>query len=441
MSYWITAFINAVLDVATATALAALTWVLDLLAATVFTSPDVTVLPQVRYVAGNAQLAANACMGLAVMAAGILAMTHGSVQDRYTVKDLLPRLVIGFVAANMATPIVSHVITAANAVTAALTASRFTSAGTFAQLRRIMVGAAVDPAMAIVFTATRLLALLMLVLLLVTWIGRIGVLLVVAGIAPVALACHALPQTDPVARIWWRALFGCLAVQVLQAVTLHLAVATLLVPEANLPALGLPHDPTGLLNLLIATFVLWLVVRIPRWVARTFAAGSGGRAAGVLGSVIRVVVVQQALRAIGLHGHHRRRPRTLAGSRPPARQVHQHGHLPTQSATTTALGGWAGRTGPQPGPQPATAAQRSARPAGPLMGPPAAIPARRPGRQVSWPASAARPSPTGWPDPGPPYPSPPGRSRGRRTGTGWPGSPASPAEWKTRSEPGGRNGR
>ena len=82
MGDWIIAFINAVLDVVTAVALAALNWVLDLLAATVFTSPDVTGLPQVRYVAGNAQLAANAAMGLTVMAAGVLAMTHGSMWTR-----------------------------------------------------------------------------------------------------------------------------------------------------------------------------------------------------------------------------------------------------------------------------------------------------------------------------------------------------------------------
>jgi len=45
------------------------------------------------------------------------------------------------------------------------------------------------------------------------------------------------------------------------------AVATLLVSDANLPALGLPKDPTGLLNMLIAALLLWLVIRIPKWVA------------------------------------------------------------------------------------------------------------------------------------------------------------------------------
>ena len=74
--------VDAVLNTMTSATMTALNWVLGLLSATVFTSPDVTGLPQVRFVAGDAQIAANAAMVLVVMVAGILAMTHGSVQDR-----------------------------------------------------------------------------------------------------------------------------------------------------------------------------------------------------------------------------------------------------------------------------------------------------------------------------------------------------------------------
>ena len=110
----------------------------------------------------------------------------------------------------------------------------------------------------------------MLVFVVLTWLGRLSVLLVVAATGPAALMCHAIPFAEPVARIWWKSLLSCLAVQILQAVTLHMAVATLLVPGANLPALGLPNDPTGLFNLLIACFLLWMVIRIPKWVTRNF---------------------------------------------------------------------------------------------------------------------------------------------------------------------------
>jgi hypothetical protein len=282
--------ISAMVAALTSATEAALAWVLGLLAATVFTSPDVTGLPQVRFVAGNAQMAANAVMVGVVMVAGILAMTHGSVQDRYTIKELAPRLVIGFAAANLATPIVSAAISAGNTLTGALAGSRFNTGDSFNEIKRIIGDTTSDPALFLVALVLRELALWMLVLLVVSWLGRLSVLLVVAATAPVALLCHTLPHTEPLAQAWWRPLVGCLTVQVLQALTLHLAVATLLTPGANLPALGLPHDPTGLFNLLLACFLLWLVIRIPRWVARTVG-GNAGRGASLLGHVVRVVLV------------------------------------------------------------------------------------------------------------------------------------------------------
>ena len=235
--------INTVLDALTSATQAALNWVLGLLSSTVFTSPNVTTLPQVTYIAGHAQLAANAFMVLIVMVVGIVAMTHGSVQERYALKEMLPRVVIGFAAANLAIPIVAAVIAGANAVTAAMVGDAFNSQDSFDQIKRVVIDTTSDPAMFLVALVLRELVLWMLVLLVITWLGRLSVLLVVAGTAPVALMCHALAFTEPVARIWWRSLLSCLAVQVLQAITLHMAVATLLSSNANLPALGLPQRP------------------------------------------------------------------------------------------------------------------------------------------------------------------------------------------------------
>jgi hypothetical protein len=45
-------------------------------------------------------------------------------------------------------------------------------------------------------------------------ITRFVVLIVLAAAAPLALALHALPQTDGLARLWWQATAGALAVPV-----------------------------------------------------------------------------------------------------------------------------------------------------------------------------------------------------------------------------------
>ena len=467
----IAGLVDAVLNTLTTATMTALNWVLGLLSSTVFTSPDVTGLPQVKFVAGDAQIAANACMVLVVMVAGILAMTHGSVQDRYSIKELLPRLVIGFTAANLSAPIVSGVITAGNALTQSMAGQRFNSADSFNQIKRVITDTTTDPSMFIVALVLRELALWMLVLLVITWLGRLSVLLITAGVAPVALMCHALPQTEPVARIWWRTLIACLAVQVLQAVTLYMAVATLLSPQANLPALGLPHDPTGLVNLLIACFLLWLVIRIPKWVARNFG-GPAARGGNILGYIVRVVLVQQALGAIGLRGGKlfgRGRGGAGAGAgargvRQPATHLHSHQHTnshlhqhlhvhpgrppanptpatpmpggPTPEATRTARPhGGRGPAGALPAGPAAGPGSPAPPPPRPRVTPPGAIPQRRP----RWQAAGARPSATGWPAP-PPAASPaaPTTTAGRPSGTGW---PAGPSPRPARSGSGVRRGR
>jgi hypothetical protein len=403
MSGWISdlldTMINGVLNWLTTATMAALNWVLGLLSNTVFTSPDVTALPQVGYMSNRALLAANASLALIVTVVGFLAMTHGTVQDRQSLKELLPRMLVGFLAANMSTPILTTAITGANALTEALTGGQFTSQDSFNEIKRVIAGVSSNPEQFIVALILRELAVLLLVLLVITWLGRLAVLLVVGASAPIALLCHSLPQTDPVARVWWRTLGGCLAIQILQAVTLHMAVATLLTPGANLPALGLPHDPTGLFNLLMTCFLLWLVIRIPKWVSRTFG-GNAGRGASMLGAIVRVVVVQQLLGAMGLRGGGRRALGRRAaagvgtsGTRAAATHFHQHAnthqhvHLhpprdgqPGSAASGAAAGRrppyWAGDATPparaHPGRPPLALQGRPAvspRPARPAIGP------------------------------------------------------------------------
>jgi hypothetical protein len=405
---------------------AGLNWTLGMLATTLFTSPDVTVLPQVRYASGQAQLVANASMALVVTVAGALAMAHGSLQDRYSIKELMPRLLIGFTLANLAVPIVSAAVTCVNAVTAALVGTQMTSAEALGQIRRILAGT-VNGSLSTWVGVLEALAMAMLVMLLFTWLGRLMGLLVIAGVGPVALACHALPVTEPVAQIWWRGLGGLLLTQVLQAVALHLAVATVLTPGANLSGMGWPVDPNGIFNLMITCYLLWLVIRIPRWVSRTFGSAQG-RGASVLGHIVRVVVVQQLLGAVGLRGGRLlgRGSRAAAavgggGSTVTHLHSHAHDHAHSHSRADNHLHqhihlhpdgrAWRGRRGAGP-------ARQAARPhGGPLSRP--ALPASRgpvtgtPGPRASgtgWPAS---PSPDRGPAGGRP-------SGGQRSGTGWP---------------------
>ena len=68
------------------------------------------------------------------------------------------------------------------------------------------------------------------------------------------------------ARLWWRAIFGCVAVQVAQALVLITAVQVFFDPQAN-SILGLPDGGT-LLDLLICLCLFVVLLKIPGWVKR-----------------------------------------------------------------------------------------------------------------------------------------------------------------------------
>ena len=276
-------------------------------------SPDVTVLPQVSSIMDKSLIVVNTCYGLAIIVAGVTVMTHGTVQIRYAVGDLLPRLVVGFIAANFARPLCSGMVEFANALTHGLTGDTVNSKDSFARILTIISSATSNGRLHTLLLVIINLSLAVLTgMLLCAWIMRLGVLIALVGLAPVALACHGLPYTDPVARLWWRGMLGCLGVVMLQAFALHTTLRIFLDPAVNLPTIGLPTDPLSLLNLLIVVCMLWITVKIPGLMRRY--ATAGGRSVNPVGTVLRMLLIQQASRL--LHRPMRGRPAARVAGAP-----------------------------------------------------------------------------------------------------------------------------
>jgi hypothetical protein len=278
------------------TVVGALNALWDLLSATVFVSPDVTQLPQVTAFASTSLGVVNAGYVLAFLWVAILVMGRDTIQATYGPGELIPRLVIGLVAANFAIPVCSTLIGLANALTAALTSQDITAPGSMQQLRVTTVTAldnqtGDNPASFLLLLIGLLIAVLVAVLI-VQWIIRLGVLVVAVGIAPIALALHGTPQTEGAAKLWWRTVLGTLGTVVMQAVALHTTLTIFLNPNANLPVLGLPGG--AVTNLLIVVCLLWGVVKIPGLMRRYV---TQGRPSAV-GVILRVVLVQQLTRGI-----------------------------------------------------------------------------------------------------------------------------------------------
>src|SRR6266487_4581289 len=85
---------------------------------------------------------------LAIIAAGVTVMTRETLQVRYGVRELAPRLVIAFVAANLSGPIVRGLISGANALTTGLTGDGIAQSAAFGQLARTVAASLTDPSAA-----------------------------------------------------------------------------------------------------------------------------------------------------------------------------------------------------------------------------------------------------------------------------------------------------
>ena len=294
MGAWLaSSIIDPVLNWFTLMVFASLNTLWDLLSETAFVTPDVTQLPQVTALAATCLGVVNVCYVLAFLWTGIQVMARDTIQSRVGPGELIPRLVIGLIAANFSAPICSFAIEFANAVTVALTSQSINSRDSLRQLHDLAEGSLdatkpISPGVFLIVVIGLMIAVLVGALL-VQWIVRLGVLILVVGIAPIALALNATPQTEPAAKLWWRTLLGALGTVVLQATALHLVLSILLNPGANLPLLGLPGDPGAVMNLLVVLCLLWGVVKVPATIRRYVTQPKPS----AIGTVLRVVLIQQ----------------------------------------------------------------------------------------------------------------------------------------------------
>ena len=275
-----------------------LSGILSLLKSAIFTSPDVTVFPQVQYLAGRSLVIVNAAFILAIIAAGCIVMCNGTFQIQYGAKDLLPRLVVGFVAANFGMQICKLAIVTGNALVEAMVGTAASGPEVIEFVKRRMASTMGDEASGLLAVIIALLIVVLLYTLLVQWFSRVAALIVLAGVAPVALACYCLPQLQPVAQLWWRALLGCLAIPLLQAICFSASVDLLLDPRYNAPILlGLgPAPSTDVLSLAIVVCLLVVTARIPKLVGRYVS--QHGRSVSTAGVLLRAVVIQSVTRRL-----------------------------------------------------------------------------------------------------------------------------------------------
>ncbi|MEV7012680.1 hypothetical protein [Streptosporangium sp. NPDC051022] len=251
---------------------------LDALAATLLTTPGIDGQGRVQELWQTTLVLANGGFVLFVVVGGILVMGYETVQTRYAFKEILPRLVVAFLAANASFLLASKAIEVANALAQALLGQDFDARRATNAIRFLIVPPGNSQ---IFYILLALVAVVLLVALLITFVLRVALTTLLVVAAPLALACHALPQTEGLAQLWWRVFSGLLVIQICQSLTLVTAVRVFF-NQGGREIVGL--DGSGqLYNLLLALVLLILLVRIPGWVSRAmFLPGGRGRGLGVV---------------------------------------------------------------------------------------------------------------------------------------------------------------
>jgi hypothetical protein len=231
--------------------------VFRLLGRTVLSTPELT---DSRTVTGLWRISwgiANAVFVLFVVAGGAVAMSHETLQTSYTVKEVAPRLVVGWITANASLVLAGVGITAANALS-----QEFTARSPEVDQLDVLLNVFIHVGSLGVFGAlVTLVVVVEAMCVLATYVVRVATMIVLVAAAPLFLIAHALPQTEGMARLWWRAMAGCLAVQVGQALVFVTAVQVYF--DANGIRAFLPGG--SLMDLLVVGALLWLMLKLPSY--------------------------------------------------------------------------------------------------------------------------------------------------------------------------------
>jgi Conjugal transfer protein TrbL len=234
---------------------------LKLVGDTLLSTPQITGQARVRQFWQYTLGIADALLVLLIVVAGAIVMHHETVQTSYALKDALPRLGLAALAANASLAISGQMVSFANALSSGFLTGGVDPAKASERLSQFVVQTVTDGGIFLILLG--LVCAVFAVVLLILYIVRAAIILLLVCAAPVMLLCHALPQTDGLARMWWRAMAAALMVQVAQALLLALTVQVVFTPSGH-GALGL-RSAGSLIDVLVALCLLWLLVKVPFW--------------------------------------------------------------------------------------------------------------------------------------------------------------------------------
>ncbi|MDI5964043.1 hypothetical protein [Streptantibioticus silvisoli] len=386
----------------------ALNPLLDLLGRTLLTTPTPAQLPRIGELWNNSWDIVVASYALLVTIAGVIVMAHETAQTRYSIKQLATRIPLGFIAAAMSLFVCGQAVVVANALSRAVMGPGVDENTASQTLRNLILSP-------INFQSGGLYLVLLggvlaglLVALLVVYAVRVSLTVILIAGAPVALMCHALPQTEGIARWWWKAFGGLLAIQVVQSLTLITAMRVFLGPGGFTM---FDTTQTGLVNLVVSLGLVYILFKTPFWILGSIGLSNKGNFAS---SLARDYVVAKSMGMLKPAAPKSRPQKTTrSASASPAAAQRRGRSTSSSTLGSVPAAGRPRRTLTPPGQplflSPAPTPDSASRPAERPSGPPPAPVFQEPGKPPSGPADRTPvPSPRPAQPPGPPAFRPPG---------------------------------
>ena len=196
--------------------------VLAVIGQDLLSTPQPGSFPAVAGMWGTSLTIADAAYVLLVLAGGIVVMGYETVQVSTSAKEIAPRLVLGLAAANLSLIVTSHAVSLANGLAAALAGQGASPQAAGAALAATIRNSVSTGGIFIILLA--LVAVILALVLAITYVLRLMGVILLTAVAPLALACYALPQTAWAARWWWRAMTAVLVIPAAQALVMTAAV-------------------------------------------------------------------------------------------------------------------------------------------------------------------------------------------------------------------------
>lgn len=267
--------------------------VMGWLGTTVLSTPDLTADERVRTLWTTSLVTTNAVFVLFIVLAGFVVASRETLQTRHGLKQILPRLVVAGVASNMSLLLCGKLLWATNSLTAAIAGQ-----GVDGKAAGYAIAENLSHAQ---YRNNFLLSLMILAVLVtvivvvITFVMRVACMVLLIGFAPLALVCHALPQTEGLAYTWWRAMGACLGIQLAQAAIILGAIRIFFTPTGP-TILGAPASKDGFMGVVICLCMLWIMIKIPGWMKQFVLGPIGQRQGrGLIGQLVHTYLMVKTL--------------------------------------------------------------------------------------------------------------------------------------------------